>query len=129
MLRDYRLASTERVESKLRYHVTSDLDYRIGRDSSSYWRYRATVLPKGIAPKARALALRLRADASDTRDYIRRVMDMYRSGGFAYTLEPPKLSGPNTVDEFLFDSKRGFCEHFAGSFVFLMRAANIPAVW
>lgn len=127
MLRDYRLASTERIENKLRYHVTSDLDYRIGSDSSAFWRYRAKVLPRDIDPRARALATKLRASSTDTRDYIRRVMDMYRTGGFAYTLDPPKLSGANTVDEFLFSSKRGFCEHFAGSFVFLMRAANIPA--
>jgi len=31
------------------------------------------------------------------------------------------------VDEFLFDAKQGFCEHFASSFVFLMRAAGVPA--
>jgi hypothetical protein len=31
------------------------------------------------------------------------------------------------VDEFLFETKQGFCEHYAGSFVVLMRAAGIPA--
>ncbi len=45
---------------------------------------------------------------------------------FEYTLEPPRLA-EHPVDEFLFDTKKGFCEHYAGSFVFLMRAAGIPA--
>ncbi|WP_444944702.1 DUF3488 and DUF4129 domain-containing transglutaminase family protein [Microbulbifer sp. ZKSA006] len=45
---------------------------------------------------------------------------------FTYTLKPPAL-GRDTVDEFLFDSQQGFCEHFAGSYVFAMRAAGIPA--
>ncbi|MBU1775606.1 MAG: transglutaminase domain-containing protein, partial [Gammaproteobacteria bacterium] len=46
--------------------------------------------------------------------------------GFEYTLEPPLL-GINGVDQFLFETKQGFCEHYAGSFVVLMRAAGIPA--
>jgi len=45
---------------------------------------------------------------------------------FYYTLQPPTL-GKNSVDEFLFQSKKGFCEHFASSFVFMLRAAGIPA--
>ncbi|WP_413665853.1 DUF3488 and DUF4129 domain-containing transglutaminase family protein [Microbulbifer sp. CNSA002] len=45
---------------------------------------------------------------------------------FTYTLKPPALGG-DTIDEFLFDSQQGFCEHFAGSYVFAMRAAGIPA--
>ena len=50
----------------------------------------------------------------------------YRSSRFEYTLDPPRL-GENAVDEFLFDTRQGFCEHFASSFVFLMRAAGVPA--
>jgi hypothetical protein len=49
-----------------------------------------------------------------------------RQGGYAYTLEPPLL-GEHSVDEFLFSTKAGFCEHFASAFVFLMRAAGVPA--
>lgn len=56
---------------------------------------------------------------------MERALDFYNRE-FVYTLQPPLL-GRDSVDEFLFDSQRGFCEHFAGSFVFLMRAAGIPA--
>jgi hypothetical protein len=34
---------------------------------------------------------------------------------------------PDMVDEFLFDTKRGFCEHFAAAFVFSLRSAGVPA--
>ena len=51
---------------------------------------------------------------------------MCSSDLFEYTLQPPAL-WRNSVDEFLFDTKQGFCEHFASSFVFLMRAAGVPA--
>jgi hypothetical protein len=46
--------------------------------------------------------------------------------GLVYTLEPPLL-GDDSVDEFLFETRQGFCEHFSGAFVFAMRAAGVPA--
>ena len=55
-----------------------------------------------------------------------RMLDYYRRQIFIYTLSPPLL-GEHSVDEFLFDSKRGFCEHFSAGFVFMMRAAGIPS--
>jgi hypothetical protein len=54
------------------------------------------------------------------------VINFYRQQPFVYTLSPPAL-GHHTVDEFLFRTQRGFCEHYASSFVFLMRAGGIPA--
>ena len=53
-------------------------------------------------------------------------LQMFNREKFVYTLQPPLL-GQHAVDEFLFDSRRGFCEHFASSYVFLMRAAGVPA--
>jgi len=43
-----------------------------------------------------------------------------------YTLSPGTLD-ENALDEFLFDDPRGFCEHFASSFAFVMRAAGVPS--
>ena len=59
-------------------------------------------------------------------DYVRAVLDMFTQQPFYYTLNPPKLGG-DSVDEFLFDTKRGFCGHYASAFAALMRAAGIPA--
>jgi len=83
-------------------------------------------LPEGRAPRARALALALRADSRDERDYIGRVLERFRTEAFEYTLEPPPL-GAEPVDEFLFGTRQGFCEHYASAFAVLMRAAGIPA--
>ena len=57
---------------------------------------------------------------------VRTALDYFNRNGFEYTLEPPLL-GTNSVDDFIFTTKKGFCEHYAGSFVFLMRAAGLPA--
>jgi transglutaminase-like putative cysteine protease len=57
---------------------------------------------------------------------VQHVLNMFSKEGYVYTLQPPLLVD-NEVDRFLFDSKRGFCENYAGSFALLMRAAGIPA--
>lgn len=88
-------------------------------------RNRYTQLPEGSNPRARALAKSLWLAAGTEAAMVRQVMDFYHQS-FGYTLQPPLL-GDNSVDDFLFTSKQGFCEHFAGSFVFLLRAAGIPA--
>ena len=57
---------------------------------------------------------------------LNRGIAFLRTGRFTYTLEPPLL-GRDSVDEFLFESKAGFCEHFSSAFTVLMRAAGVPA--
>lgn len=83
-------------------------------------------LPEGRAPRARALAVKLRAQSRDEREFIGRVLERFRREAFEYTLEPPAL-GAEPVDEFLFGTRAGFCEHYASAFAVLMRAAGIPA--
>src|SRR4029077_17000911 len=69
----------------------------------------------------------LRADHPDDADFVRAALRFFRTEPFFYTLAPALLPGPDPVDAFLFDSRRGFCEHYASSFVVLARAAGIPA--
>jgi hypothetical protein len=57
---------------------------------------------------------------------VRELLQMFREQEFVYTMRPPKLAA-NSVDEFLFSTRRGFCEHFASAFTFVMRAAGVPA--
>src|SRR5207237_3317149 len=57
---------------------------------------------------------------------IATILHRFARENFVYTLDPPAL-GANSIDEFLYGTRAGFCEHYAGSFVFLMRAAGIPA--
>lgn len=68
---------------------------------------------------------RRREAGADDAALVRRALDWIRTE-FAYTLETP-LPGRNAVDEFLFDRKQGYCEHFSSAFVVLMRAAGVPA--
>jgi transglutaminase-like putative cysteine protease len=84
-------------------------------------------LPEGTNPKTRAFAARLFAQVQrNPQAYANAVMAWYRHEGFVYTLKPPLLDG-DRVDQFLFNTRQGFCEHYASSFTFLMRAAGVPA--
>jgi protein-glutamine gamma-glutamyltransferase len=123
---DYLMISLPPVRSRMRYEVRSYLDYRATGGGERTDLAAALRLPRGFNPRARALAREWRDAGGDDGAVIRRAIEFYRGGRFVYTLEPPLL-GTHSVDEFLFDTRQGFCEHFASSFVFLMRAAGIPA--
>lgn len=84
-------------------------------------------LPRHDNPRARALVQRWRTQGLDDQAVIAAAMHMYRTEDFHYTLRPPALPGRNSIDDFLFKTRSGFCEHYASSFTFLMRAAGIPA--
>ncbi len=83
-------------------------------------------LPLNRNPRARDLAVRLRAAARDDAAYVAEVLDYFRLGGFEYTLTPQRL-GRNSIDELLFSTRQGFCGHYASAFVDLMRAGGVPA--
>lgn len=81
-------------------------------------------LPDGN-PETRQLIQQWRNETGSDEALINRILDFYRAS-FKYTLTPQPL-GQNSIDDFLFTTKEGFCEHFASSFVYMMRAAGIPA--
>jgi transglutaminase-like putative cysteine protease len=113
----------EPVSQRIQYRVRSTPRYRV--DESQDQLNQALLLPRGLNPKTLVTATQWRNSAVSAEAYIERVLNYYHQT-FVYTLSPPTL-GLNTVDEFLFSTQRGFCEHFASSFVVLMRAAGIPA--
>lgn len=91
---------------------------------SDSWRKRALHLPKSFDAEASRLARSWAETASSPGDVVARALKHFENGGFSYTLEPNPMAGLGT---FLFDEKRGFCEHYAAAFASLMRAAGIPA--
>jgi hypothetical protein len=68
----------------------------------------------------------MRAEAGSDAAFIEAVLAKFRREEYFYTLEPPRLES-NSVDDFLFNTRRGFCEHFASAFTMMARAAGIPA--
>ena len=72
------------------------------------------------------MLVRLRSGAASDAAYVDAVLDFFRTGGFQYSLTPPRL-GFDSVDDFIFNTRLGFCGHYASAFVSLMRAGGVPA--
>jgi len=111
---------------RLDYRVTSHVDYRArepltARDIGVF-----RALPPDGNPRARALAESWLGDGPSADTIVERAMNYLRSQPFQYTLTPPPL-GAHAVDEFLFETREGFCEHYASALTFLLRAAGLPA--
>lgn len=123
---DFRLMTSQPITQRFRYRVRSDLAATLEPELGVLARRSELQLPEGFNPRAVALAQEWRAAAASDREFIDRVLRWFNEENFVYTLEPGLL-GRDTVDEFLFGSRRGFCEHYASSFVVLLRAAGIPA--
>ena len=123
---EYLVISMTPIRSRMRYEMRSFPQFQAPSGANPEDLAQALGLPRGVNPRARTLASEWRESLPDNAAIVRRAVEFFRSSRFEYTLQPPLL-GENSVDEFLFDAKQGFCEHFASSFVFLMRAAGVPA--
>jgi transglutaminase-like putative cysteine protease len=122
---DFELIANQPVQQLMRYSMRSFTDYQLARDDfpaiSTYLQ-----LPDNAGTRTRNLARQLRQQAGDNAAFVQAVLNYIIVQPFYYTRQPPLLLD-DPVDEFLFDSRRGFCEHYASAFVFLMRAAGVPA--
>jgi protein-glutamine gamma-glutamyltransferase len=122
---DMSLVNRTTVDNLLRYHVTSATRYELDADLGPDQRRLSLSLPPGFDARARSLAEDWRASLKDDNAVIRAALDLFHEK-FFYSLNAPLL-GRDSVDDFLFDTRTGFCEHYASAFTFLMRAAGIPA--
>jgi transglutaminase-like putative cysteine protease len=123
---DQQLIASEPVTRPITYDLVS-YTHTVSTDSLSLVAER---LDKRLPPDRNRRSVRLgqtmRAAVASDAEFVESVLTMFRRGGFEYTLTPPLLS-LNSVDDFLFDTKLGFCGHYASAFVTLMRAGGVPA--
>ena len=122
--RDFQLLAPRPIRTRRRYELASVLRYQTTTISPEERRL-ALELPPGAHPRARQLAQTWRQRLRDDTAVLNQALRHFRQDGFQYTLTPPPLQ-EDAVDQFLFDTRRGYCEHYATSFAVLMRAAGIP---
>jgi transglutaminase-like putative cysteine protease len=123
---DYTLTQFDPLSRPVDVVGTSYTQVQATEDLSSRTRSRDLRLPRNRNPRTIQLAQELRSAHADDMEFVQAVLAMFRQQPFFYTLHPPSLSD-NSVDDFLFDTKRGFCGHYASAFAALARAAGIPA--
>ena len=120
------LSHRSRITNRFIWSAQSWLDYRMEPNISEQDIVAETSLPGNANPRARRYAKALRDRGLEPTEIVDSLLTTFNKDNFVYTLSPGKL-GKDSVDEFFFDTRRGFCEHYASSFVFMLRAAGIPA--
>jgi hypothetical protein len=121
---DHSAITDKPVRTRIRYDATSFSTYKLGESLGEREKTMSLQLHEHENPRSFTLAQSWQGKSPT--DKVNSALQMYREQPFIYTLNPPIL-GKDPVDEFLFKTKRGFCEHYATSFVYLMRAAGVPA--
>jgi transglutaminase-like putative cysteine protease len=125
MSSEYQLTSTKAINDLKRYTLTSHLSYLLAVDESMDYLLHASQIPEDKNPQTVALGRKWSQQFDSDTAIVQNALEMFRNENYVYTLQPPLL-GSNPADEFLFQTRRGFCEHYASSFALLMRAAGIP---
>ncbi len=128
LLNDYSLQARREIDQKMRYdlrhipNVVKEVDLDQDPNKMHYY----TRLPRSGNPKTRAWVGQYPTAAQDPEGFVKTIMAHFNQNQFSYTLKPPLLEG-DTVDGFMFNSKQGFCEHYASTMTFMLRSANIPS--
>ena len=123
---DYSLYSKKPITQNTSYHVTSYIDAPLALNINHLSYRKNLAIPEKSNPKLVKKAKELRVEYDNDEALIKAVLATFNQDTYRYTLKPPRLVN-NSLDQFYFETKAGFCEHFASSFTFLMRAAGIPA--
>jgi len=126
--KDSRLISKKAVHSQMQYHATSNLSEAMQQDGLSALALNHYLqLPGGVNPRTYEFAQTLKTQFPAITDFTYALQRYFNGSEFYYTLSPGELETSDTIDEFLFDSRKGFCAHYAGSLVYMMRSVGIPA--
>ena len=123
---DFQLIRRHPVIQLTQYGVVSNPDFVDAPDLPGSLRMQALDYPEGSNPRTQLLIRQWRQQTPDDEAFIRRALQYFNQEPFHYSLNAPLL-GVHLVDDFLFDTRTGFCEHYASSFAVMMRMAGIPA--
>ncbi len=122
---EYLLTRSGNPDKRAEYPITSYPSYRTGALEAHKLRIN-TQLPGPASQKTTSLVNQLGGFDTRHEQFIDHVLQHFNRENFSYTLTPP-LMEDNPIESFLFETRSGFCSHYAAAFTYLMRAANIPA--
>ncbi|MGI9199969.1 MAG: transglutaminase TgpA family protein [Woeseiaceae bacterium] len=123
---EQQLSRGRRIDQRVAYEAMSYLEFQSDVRLSSVAQNWYTRLPPGSNPRTTELAQQMYVSAGSKSAYVEAVLQKFHQEEYYYTLQPPQL-GRDPVDAFLFNTRQGFCEHYASAFAVMMRAASIPS--
>ena len=124
---DYKLINRLPVQSLLKYEVNTYPNVTLNTWLPEFLRNLTTKIDDNDNPQTILFAKKLYAESKNPEDFVEKIQENIRNQPFHYTLEPPKLEKENSIDQFWFETRQGFCTHYAGATVYMLRAAGIPA--
>ena len=122
---DMQLLQAYPVRNVTRYNMRAYLNYQLDPNSITN-SHRYLEVPEQAAPQTRRFVRQLRKKYKRDSTYINAILNFFRTKNFIYTRRPPQFEN-DIVDDFLFQTRRGYCVHYASSFAIMMRLAGIPA--
>ncbi|NOU21509.1 MAG: DUF3488 domain-containing transglutaminase family protein [Methyloglobulus sp.] len=122
---NYQLLTSDGLDKRSEFKLTSYPTYNTGYITKTEYQ-QARQLPGTPSEKIKQLVAQLHGFDSAPDVFINQLLNHFRKEDFHYTLTPP-LMEDNPIETFLFETRYGFCSHYASTFVYLMRVANIPA--
>ena len=122
----YQLITDDVINQPLRYKLNSATNYAVEQNYRTEL-VEALQLPADVNTQAVELGKSLREKFNSSSQITAAALDYFSTQNFTYTLQPPVLNSTHPVDQFLFQTRRGFCEHFSAAFTVILRAAGIPA--
>ncbi|NQZ21913.1 MAG: DUF3488 domain-containing transglutaminase family protein [Colwellia sp.] len=125
-LPNYTIKSSKAISQTTSYQVTSYTATMRNYSLSDNQRLTNLHIPRGNNPRLQAQGERLNLAYPDEVQRAQAILDIIREQDFYYTLTPPLLSG-HELDQFFYQTKKGFCVHYASVFTFMMRASGVPA--
>jgi transglutaminase-like putative cysteine protease len=125
MTHDFQVLAPKEITEATVYRMTSAPVYNTGSLSLEE-EVAGLQLPDNVTERMRGLVADWETRAGSPSELVGQGLAFFNRESFHYTLLPPRL-GENPTDEFLFETRKGFCEHYASSFALLMRIAGIPS--
>ena len=126
LLPDFQVINQRSGIQRFRYEISSRLRYNTGPIADTE-RERGLQLPTNITKRMRKLVQMWQRESTTERELVNRAYFFFKQEPFYYTLAPP-LTEKNPTDQFLFETRRGFCEHYASIFVILIRISDIQSI-
>ena len=118
------LISLKRIQQVKKYDMQSHLDYRFFYLAEHISSTRYTKIPENIAPRTQKLVAQWKKESASDINIVEQALEYFATKPFYYTRNPPLLFD-DPVDEFVFKTQKGYCEHFSSAFTFMMPSRRI----